>query len=65
MSPRKEEVIQSPGYPHKNYERDFNYTWYVMASDDTKEISIEITIDIHETAGFPCDDFLQVCVLQS
>lgn len=61
---RKEEVIKSPGYPHKNYERNTNYTWYVIASDDTEEISIEITTDIYQALGFPCDDYLQVCVLQ-
>lgn len=60
----KEEVIKSPGYPHKNYSRNTNYTWYVIASDDTEEIFIEVTIDIHETPGFPCDDYLQVGVLQ-
>lgn len=65
MSLNKEEVIESPGYPHKNYLRDTNYTWYVMAIDDTEEISIEITIDIHEVPGFPCEDYLQVCVIQS
>lgn len=65
MSLSKEEVIKSPGYPHKNYSTNTNYTWYVMASDDTEEISMEITIDIHETLGFYCEDYLQVCVLQS
>lgn len=65
MSLSKDEVIESPGYPHKNYSSDTNYTWYVNASDDTEEISIEITMDIHETSGFPCEDYLQVCVLQS
>lgn len=56
----KEEVIKSPGYPHKNYERNTNYTWYVIASDDTEEISIEITTDIYQALGFPCDDYLQI-----
>lgn len=59
----KEEVIKSPGYPHKNYPRNTNYTWYVIASDDTEEISINITTDIHEALGFRCDDYLKVCLL--
>lgn len=65
MSLSKEKVIKSTGYPNKNYAKNTNYTWYVMASDDTEEISIEITIDIYKTPGFPCYDYLQVCVLQS
>lgn len=60
----KEEVIKSPGYPHKNYPRNTNYTWYVIASDETRQISTEITTDIREVPGFQCDDYLQVCVLQ-
>lgn len=65
MSLSKEKVIKSPEYPHKNYAKNTNYTWYVMASGDTEEISIEITIDIHKTPRIPCVDYLQVCVLQS
>lgn len=65
MSLDKVVVIKSPGYPHKNYAKNTNYTWYVIASDDTEEISIEITTDIYRASGFPCDDYLQVCVLQS
>lgn len=65
MSLSKEKVIKSPGYPITNYAKNTNYTWYVTASDDTEEIYIEITIDIHKTPRFPCDDYLQVCVLQS
>lgn len=57
-------VIKSPGYPHKNYEINTNYTWHVIAGDDTEEISMEITIDIHRDPNFPCEDYLQVCVLQ-
>lgn len=64
ISLKKEEVIKSPGYPQKNYEKNTNYTWYVITSDDTEKISIEITMDIHETPGFSCEDYLQVCVFQ-
>lgn len=64
MSLDKVVVIKSPGYPHKNYERNTIYTWYVIASGDTEEISMEITIDIHRDPSFPCEDYLQVCVLQ-
>lgn len=60
LSSSKEEVIKSPGYPHKNYPRNTNYTWYVIASDDTEEISINITMDIHEVLGFGCDDYLKI-----
>lgn len=62
MSLNKEKVIKSPGYPHVNYERNTNYTWYLIARDDTEEIFMEITIDIHDDPGFPCYDYLQVCV---
>lgn len=57
--------VESPGYPHKNYSTNTNYTWYVIASDNTEEISIEITMDIHQATGFRCYDYLQVCVLQN
>lgn len=63
LSFSREEVIKSPGYPHKNYSRNTNYIWYVIASDETEVISMEITTDIHGTPGYPCDDYLQVCVL--
>lgn len=64
LSLYKEEVITSPGYPHRDYERDTNYTWAVRADAATEEISIKITIDIHEARGFGCDDYLMVCVLK-
>lgn len=63
MSLYNKEVITSPGYPHTDYERDTNYTWYVVADDAAEEIYMNITINIHRTRGFPCEDFLQVCVL--
>lgn len=63
LSLSKEEVIKSPGYPHTNYTRNTNYTWYVIASDETENISIQITTDIHEAPGFSCYDYLQVCDL--
>lgn len=65
LSRDKKEVIKSPGFPQKNYERNTNYTWYIKASDNTEEISIKITTDIHRTPGFSCEDYLQVCVFQS
>lgn len=65
MSLNKAEVIRSPGYPHNNYERNTKYTWYVIASDDTEEISIDITTDIHEDPGSPCYDYLQVQEIKS
>lgn len=55
---------KSPGYPHINYETNTNYTWYVIASDNTEEIFIEITMDIYGVTGIRCDDYLQVCVIQ-
>lgn len=58
-----EVLIASPGYPHRYYKRNTNYTWDVRADDATEEIGMNITIDIHETRGFPCDDYLLVCVL--
>lgn len=65
MSLSKEVIIKSPGYPHKNYERNTNYTWNVIGSDNTEEISIEITTDIYGVSGLGCGDYLQVCVIQS
>lgn len=64
LSLYNEEVIISPGYPHRDYERDKNYTWDVRADAATEEISINITIDIHKARGFKCDDYLMVCVLK-
>lgn len=55
-------VITSPGYPHRNYERNTNYAWDVRADDAKEEISINITMDIHEARGFACDDYLLVCL---
>lgn len=55
--------ITSPRYPHTNYERDTNYTWYVVADDAAEEIFLNITMKIQRTKGYPCDDYLQVCVI--
>lgn len=63
MSLNNEQVITSPGYPHTDYERDTNYTWYVVADDAVEEIFLNITMQIQRTKGYPCDDYLQVCVL--
>lgn len=63
MSLKNEEVITSPGYPHTDYERDTNYTWYVVADDAVEEIFIKITMDIQGIPGYWCFDYLQVCVL--
>lgn len=65
LSPFHEVLITSPGYPHRDYERNTNYTWDVRADDATEEIFIKITIDIHKAPGFPCDDYLLVCVLKN
>lgn len=43
----KEEVIKFLGYLYKNYERNINYIWYVIVSDDIEEIFIEIMMDIY------------------
>lgn len=59
---RNAQNITSPGYPHRDYERDTNYTWYVVADDAAEEISIKITMEIQRTRGYPCYDYLQVCV---
>lgn len=58
----KEKVIKFLGYLYVNYERNINYIWYVIVSDDIEEIFIEIKIDIYWNWGFLCDDYLQVCV---
>lgn len=63
MSLYNEEVITSPGYPHIDYERDTNFTWYVVADDAVEEIFITITMEIQIIPGFWCLDYLQVCVL--
>lgn len=63
MSLYNEEVITSPGYPHTDYDRNTNYTWYVLTDDAAEEIFIKITMEIQSTPGFPCGDYLQVCVL--
>lgn len=63
LSLNNEQVIMSPGYPHTDYERDTNYTWYVVADDAVEEIFIRITMEIQRTPGYPCFDYLQVCVL--
>lgn len=63
MSLNNEQVIMSPGYPHTDYERDTNFTWYVVADDAVEEIFIRITMEIQSTPGFPCFDYLQVCFL--
>lgn len=65
LSLHKEEVITSPGYPYKDYERETNYTWDVGADDATDEISLNITMDIQDTTGFLCEDYLMVCVPKS
>lgn len=64
LSLYNEEIITSPEYPHKDYEKDKNYTWDVRANAATEEILINITIYIHEARGFPCYDYLLVCVLK-
>lgn len=63
MSLNNEQVITSPGYPHTDYKRNTNYTWYVVADDAVEMFFIKITMKIHRTPGFSCDDFLQVCVI--
>lgn len=37
-------IIQSPGYPNKNYSRDTTYKWLVTAPYTTEEILIKIKI---------------------
>ncbi|XP_062610455.1 uncharacterized protein LOC134272224 [Saccostrea cucullata] len=59
--PLLEEItITSPGYPWTNYERDTIYRWMVTAPDVTEEIHIRIDLDIHQTAGFACYDYLKI-----
>uniref|UniRef100_K1R1S3 CUB domain-containing protein n=1 Tax=Magallana gigas TaxID=29159 RepID=K1R1S3_MAGGI len=59
LSLNNEQVIMSPGYPHTDYERDTNYTWYVVGDDAVEEIFIRITMEIQRTPGYPCFDYLQ------
>lgn len=56
----KEVIIQSPGYPNKNYSRDTTYKWLVTAPYTTEEILIKIKMDIQKSPGI-CEDYLQVC----
>lgn len=63
MSLNNEQVITSPGYPQTDYERDTNYTWYVVADDAVEILFIKITMTIQRTPGFSCYDYLQVCVI--
>lgn len=42
LSPFHKVLITSPGYPHRDYERNTNYTWDVRADDATEEIFINL-----------------------
>ncbi|XP_052682843.1 uncharacterized protein LOC128163316 [Crassostrea angulata] len=55
----KEVIIQSPGYPNKNYSRDTTYKWLVTAPYTTEEILIKIKIDIQKYHVI-CEDYLQI-----
>lgn len=54
-------IIQSPGYPNKNYSRDTTYKWLITAPYTTEEILIKIKMDIHKSPHSICEDYLQVC----
>lgn len=54
-------IIQSPGYPNKNYSRDTTYKLLVTAPYTTEEILIKIKMDIHKSPHSICEDYLQVC----
>lgn len=56
----KEVIIQSPGYPNKDYSRDTTYKWLVTAPYTTEEILIKIKMDIQKLPSI-CKDYLQVC----
>lgn len=61
LTPNKENVIASPGYPNEKYECDTIYTWDVTAPPTTEIIFINVNINIHKFLG-PCEDYLKVCI---
>lgn len=55
-------TITSPGYPGL-YPVNSNKEWLINATSNAAEIVIIIhDQDIHQTRGFPCDDFLKVFI---
>lgn len=55
-------TITSPGYPGP-YPLNTNETWLINAPSNAAEIVIIIhDQDIHQTKGFPCDDYLKVSI---
>lgn len=58
LSPSSVLKIKSPGYPDVNYKKDL--IWNVTAPVTTKEILIEIVMDIIITPIGFCEDYLKV-----
>lgn len=52
--------IKSPGYPKVNYKSNTIYTWNVTAPAETKEILIDINMDIIRPSRGLCEDYLKV-----
>lgn len=61
LSPSYVLHIRSPGYPKVNYKSKTIYTWNVTAPAETKEILIDINMDIIRPSRGLCEDYLKVC----
>lgn len=60
ISPSTVLNIKSPGYPDVNYNNDTILTWNVTAPASTKEILIDIDMDIVNPPSGLCEDYLKV-----
>lgn len=52
--------IKSPGNPDVKYKSNTIYTWNVTAPAETKEILIDIDMDIIRPSRGSCEDYLKV-----
>ncbi|XP_052720339.1 uncharacterized protein LOC128191978 [Crassostrea angulata] len=60
LSPSYVIHIKSPGYPKVNYKSNTIYTWNVTAPAETKEILIDINMDIIRPSRGLCEDYLKI-----
>lgn len=57
--------ITSPGYPG-NYLNNVNDTWIIKTDDKRANVTFYIQeMDIENTPGFPCGDYLEVIITAS